>query len=195
MAFLDRDTEIGIRRGNLPHWRQDGALYFVTFRTADSLPSGLLQSWMQERDEWLRANPAPRGPAVQIEYWERFPNRLQRWLDHGTGSCPLRDPDLAQIVRSTLTHFDGERYRLDEYVVAPNHVHVLVETCPGVDLSKVLHSWKSYSAKQINHLLARRGPFWQRECFDHIVRSEESLKKFRAYIRAHDVESPAVTET
>lgn len=26
---------------------------------------------------------------------------------------------------------------------------------------------------------------WQKESFDHIVRSPESLEKFRAYIRAH----------
>lgn len=31
---------------------------------------------------------------------------------------------------------------------------------------------------------------WQKESFDHIVRSPESLEKFRQYIRAHNGEEP-----
>ena len=36
--------------GNLPHWRQDGVTYFVTFRLADSLPQAKLDEWVRERD-------------------------------------------------------------------------------------------------------------------------------------------------
>jgi len=50
--------------GNLPHWRQDGTTYFVTFRLADSLPQEKLKRWKQERDEWLADNPKPNVDAV-----------------------------------------------------------------------------------------------------------------------------------
>jgi type I restriction enzyme R subunit len=48
-----------------------------------------------------------------------------------------------------LKHFDGERYRLDEFVVAPNHVHVLVSRLGEHQLSQILHSWKSFTAHEI----------------------------------------------
>ncbi len=39
---------------NLPHWRQPGATYFVTFRLIDSIPSRVLAIWHEERNHWLR---------------------------------------------------------------------------------------------------------------------------------------------
>ena len=37
--LFDRDEDLRITAGNLPHWYQPGVTYFVTFRTADSLPT------------------------------------------------------------------------------------------------------------------------------------------------------------
>ncbi len=191
MRFFDPDRATTVRHGNLPHWRQDGVVYFVTFRTIDSLPTERREKWTVERADWLARNPPPRTVDQRREYWERFPNRVQRWLDQGHGACVFRDPTIAEIVEDALRHFDGDRYRLDEHVVAPNHVHVLVETASGSDLSSILRSWKSHSARLINRRIGRRGAFWQRESFDHIVRSARSLERFRGYIRAHD--EPATT--
>jgi REP element-mobilizing transposase RayT len=92
---------------------------------------------------------------------------------------------LRQIVASTLRHFSGQHYDLDEFVVAPNHVHVLLAPASNVELSRILHSWKSYSAKQINRATGRSGSFWQQESYDHIVRSEAALFRIREYIRSH----------
>jgi len=186
VRFFDPTSETEIRRGSLPHWRQDGAVYFVTFRTKDSLPSDKIATWTRERDQWLREHPPPRTAAANLEFWERFPRRLHRWLDQGQGRCLLRDPIIKAIVESSMRHFDGERYTLDEFVIAANHVHVLVETRPSHPLGSILRSWKAYSAMAINRHLGQRGSFWQRESFDHIVRSERSLERFREYIRGHD---------
>ncbi|MCU0858160.1 MAG: transposase [Pontiellaceae bacterium] len=115
-----------------------------------------------------------------------------------------------KIVTGALRHFDGQRYTLDEFVVAANHVHVLVTPAPEHELSEILHSWKSFSAHEILKVEAasrrlRNQPVvylkqankrrdaaatvdtnvWQKESFDHIVRSSASLEKFRAYIRSH----------
>ena len=49
----------------------------------------------------------------------------------------------------SLQHFDGERYELGEFIVMPNHVHAIVATIGGHQLSAILHSWKSFSAKRI----------------------------------------------
>jgi REP element-mobilizing transposase RayT len=52
----------------------------------------------------------------------------------------------------------------------------------GHSLSKVLHAWKSFSATKANRLLRRSGEFWQREYYDHLIRSEEEFYRIVNYI-------------
>jgi REP element-mobilizing transposase RayT len=65
----------------------------------------------------------------------------------------------------------------------PNHVHAIVAPLGEHLLSSIVHSLKSFTANKINEALGRCGAFWQKESFDHIVRSTDSLEKFRRYIR------------
>jgi type I restriction enzyme R subunit len=180
---FDPSDPIGHLSGNLPHWRQEGVTYFVTFRTADSLPQERLQEWLEERRQWLLDNPEPHSEAQCHDYWERFSVRLQYWLDQGHGECMLRRIEFRLVVENAMRYFDGDRYNLDEFVVMPNHAHALVTPLGAHLLSLILRSWKSYTAKKINASLGRSGAFWQKESFDHIVRSAASLEKFRQYIR------------
>jgi REP element-mobilizing transposase RayT len=75
------------------------------------------------------------------------------------------------------------RYELGEFVVMPNHVHAIVAPTGGHQLAQILHSWKSFTAHQFNRVLDSSGHVWQKESFDHIVRSAQHLAKFEAYIR------------
>jgi hypothetical protein len=59
----------------------------------------------------------------------------------------------------------------------PNHVHVVLRTSPAHDLSAILHSWKSFTAKECNRFLGRSGEFWQRESFDRIVRDTTDFER------------------
>jgi REP element-mobilizing transposase RayT len=180
---FDPSQPVDITQRNLPHWQQEGVPYFVTFRLADSLPQAKLQQWHQEKEAWLKRNPPPWSEAQQAEYAEQFPHRLNEWLDAGAGSCLLKEATAGKIVEDALHHFDGERYSLDHYVVMPNHVHALVAPQPGFKLPDILHSWKSFTAHQINKALHRKGTLWFDESYDHIVRSRQQLEFYRAYIR------------
>jgi len=133
----------------LPHWRQDGVTYFVTFRLADALPAEKLRAWREERERWTVRNPKPWTPAQEREHHERFSQHIERWLDHGAGSCMLTIPEISALVADALRKFDGDRYRLGKFVVASNHVHVLVTPLAQHKLSDILHSWKSFTSKQI----------------------------------------------
>ena len=174
---------------HLPHWRQRGAIYFVTFRTADSIPAPVLAQWKRERAEWLAAHPEPHDAATTSEYHRRFTERMHRFLDECHGDCPFRSEELRQCVVQVLTYRDGtddEGYALDGYVVMPNHAHVLVAPRGEALLSEICKTWKSVTAHSVNRLLGRRGTFWQEESWDHIVRSADHLERYRRYI----VENP-----
>ena len=67
---FDPYDEVRTARRRLPHWRQPGVSYFVTFRLADSVPQPLLRQWRHERAIWLRLHPQPWGVGEQREYKE-----------------------------------------------------------------------------------------------------------------------------
>jgi len=181
--YFDPSESVAHLSGNLPHWRQDGATYFVTFRTADSMPQTKLKQWLDERTTWMDKHPEPHTSAERLEYTKLFPQRFQEWLDAGYGACQLGRSDVKAVVENALAHFNGSRYRLGEFVVMPNHVHVLVSPLGDHELSDILQAWKSFTAKEINRLIGGTGQFWQKESFDHIVRSPEQLERIKAYIR------------
>ena len=53
LVAFDEYRAIRIYERNLPHWRQDGCTYFVTFRLADSIPVGVRQELEHEKKLWL----------------------------------------------------------------------------------------------------------------------------------------------
>jgi hypothetical protein len=46
---------------HLPHWRQTGTTYFVTFRQDDSIPASILAEWADVRARWYRAHELDPG--------------------------------------------------------------------------------------------------------------------------------------
>ena len=120
---------------------------------------------------------------------------LDALLDAGHGSCMLRDPRLARIAEAALWYFDGRRYRLIAWVIMPNHVHVLIQTLPGHPLSHIVHSWKSFTSKEANALLARTGRFWQPEYFDRAIRDEHHLTTAIRYIHENPVKAGLVASS
>jgi Rad3-related DNA helicase/REP element-mobilizing transposase RayT len=180
---FDPGSPIAKAGRHLPHWQQEGCSYFVTFRLADSIPKDRLTQWQTQSREWLRHHPEPRTPEQEHEYAEQFVAQLHKWLDDGLGECWLQRPEIASLMEEALRFFDQQRYWLGNFVIMPNHVHVLVRPIGENKLSEILHSWKSFTAKKINALLGRTGTVWQDESFDCIVRNEAQLQQFSAYIQ------------
>ncbi len=83
---------------------------------------------------------------------------------------------------TSIKHFENQRYALTAYVVMDNHVHVLVLPADGFALHRIVHSWKSFSAKQLAKASGRSTPVWQREYLDRIVRDQEELMQKAHYI-------------
>jgi len=168
--FLNPFEDILIHRHHLPHWQQGNAWQFVTWRLAESLPAPILAEWTEEKAIWTRLHPQPWTEETQTEYHERFSARVDEWLDAGHGECLLRSPDCSHIVATALRHFDGTRYALGPFVVMPNHVHVLFQSQPGWPLPDIVHSWKSFTAKELNRRTGRSGSLWQQDYWDRMIR-------------------------
>ena len=64
----------------------------------------------------------------------------------------------------------------------PNHVHVVIEVVENWTLAKIAHSWKSFTAGEVNAVLERRGRLWQREYFDRFIRDERHLFRAIEYV-------------
>lgn len=188
---------------NLPHWRQEGAIYFVTFRLADSVPRAVQQQWIEDRQEWLAANGISAGllEREQREQYAAIPEKVRRVfereqarkffveLDKCHGACWLRNRDFAKIVAEALQHLHGGRLLCGDFVVMPNHVHWLVLPFEENKLETLLQSIKGWSAWQINRLIGRRGRLWQKESHDHIVRTPMELGRIRDYIRQNPLKA------
>ncbi len=156
-------------RGNLPHIAKEGCTYFVTFCLADAAKGRKGVPPIDEVDD------------CAIQFADQHDPISKR------GSCLLREPEIAARVEETLLHFQGDRYVLSAWCVMPNHVHVVVTPLGDHNLSSILHSWKSFSAHEINKRLGRQGSLWEEEAFDHIVRDERSMERFVRYIENNPV--------
>lgn len=75
----------------------------------------------------------------------------------------------------------------------PNHVHLVVSLAYNAPLLvETLQRIKGYTALQANKLLGRTGQFWQRETYDHIVRSGEEMQRIIAYVLNNPVKAGLV---
>ena len=181
---LRRDLPITCYRRNMPHWRQDGATYFVTFRLLGSLPQSRLEEIRLIRRVWDEKHPPPRSDEELRQLTHLIGRKVEYWLDQGMGSCLLCDPDLVAVVVESLHHFDRERYHLFAYVVMPNHIHAILRPllCQTHPLEKCLQGRKLHMSLEINKKRGGEGSLWQEESFDRLIRDVEHLSKAVKYI-------------
>jgi putative transposase len=161
-------------RRELPHVSPPGVPIFVTWRLFGSLPVRRIRG---------ATNP-------QISSGQSFRD-VDRAHDRTvSGSLWLRDARVARMVCDEIE--SGASYRahyvLHEFVVMPNHVHMLV--FPSAEMAAVMHHIKLRTAQKANRILGRVGQsFWQSESFDHWCRSVQEMAKVRQYIVMNPVKA------
>ena len=81
---------------------------------------------------------------------------------------------------------------MHSWVVMANHVHVLIT--PHLEVPKLMHSLKRFTAREANKILGLTGqPFWQDESYDHLVRSDLEFQRIVKYIEMNPVRAGLVT--
>jgi REP element-mobilizing transposase RayT len=180
-------------RGYLPHVKREGASYFVTFRLGDSLPKEALMKYEAEKAERLRRLQQAKQqgrPATDSddEINRGFRRNVERHLDTGHGACHLRRPDVAELVSRAVLHFESLRYLLSDWVVMPNHVHVVLWPMPNELLGEILKSWKQFTSRRAKPMVGMTDEnFWQPESFDHWIRNDEEKARICRYVRNNPV--------
>jgi REP element-mobilizing transposase RayT len=72
-----------------------------------------------------------------------------------------------------------------------NHVHLLVT--PRVEISKLTHSLKRFTAREANRMLGLTGQtFWQVESYDRLVRDRTEFQRIAGYIEMNPVKAGLV---
>ena len=109
----------------------------------------------------------------------------------------LREAGILAVAGEGARPTRAARIRLHAVVVMPDHVHLLLtplrdENGWPFPLMDILQCLKSTTAHGINRLLGISGPVWEEESFDHVLRSDESLKEKCEYIRQNPVKAGLV---
>jgi REP element-mobilizing transposase RayT len=189
LKFLDAFAEIEKSQNRLPHWRQDRAAYFVTYRLHDSVPEVLMNKWREDRYQWCEEHPRPWSTDTEAEYHKRFSSIIDRHLDDGHGSCLLREPANAEIVAGAFHHYDQRNYLLHAWVIMPNHVHVLVSPGESDSLNRIVAGWKRFTGTRINARTGASGAFWQKDYFDRLIRDWDHFMNVARYIRRNPIKA------
>jgi REP element-mobilizing transposase RayT len=143
-----------------------------------------------------------------VEYYQRrLPHFEKPWAIYAL-SLTTRErrklpPTARAIVLDSMLHFHRQRYELFAVCVMPDHVHALLQPWPKrrIDdnniefwsIAKLAHSWKSFTAHEINRIEGWTGPLWEEETFDRFIRTERDLWEKFEYIRRNPYEARLVS--
>ena len=177
----------GKYKNDLPHWQWENAIYFVTFRLHGSLPNSAIQK-LKDEHELQKTELIKKGLSEQKikqalkKMRHLYFGKFDHLLDNSS-SVPhhLANDNFAKIVANSIMFFNEKKYKIINYTIMSNHVHLLIYQLQS-ELHDIMGSIKKYSAKHINLELNQTGnKFWQYESFDHIIRNELELNYYIQY--------------
>ncbi len=155
-----------IYRRNLPHIQPYGAILFLTFRLAGSLPKLVLEKLSQERqaEEGLAhtKQDANRHMHLRSLIRKRIYLKFDQALDRGDyGPTWLSNHEIAKLVQEAIFHRHPHEYDLICFSIMPNHVHqVVININRDIPIYHTIGNLKSFTGTAANEILNRAGiPF------------------------------------
>ncbi len=106
----------------------------------------------------------------------------------------FRRASIAELLLETLFHYrDAEIYLLHEFVVMPDHMHLILTPSSKFSLEKAVGRVKGGSSFQIGKHVGSKIEVWQPSFTQHLILDEDDFQKHRDYILDNPVRSGLVT--
>jgi len=181
-------------RHTLPHFQKQGQAYFVTWSLKDAIPHKVVYKAARKLNllrlqiKTLEQLPSEfmalaRAKKVYFQYRKKYIQAYAEILDNcKSPAINLSDPEIVEILVSTLQFWHGRKINNFAFTVMPNHVHWVFELYPRnqdgnpLYLQDLMQSVKRFSSNRINKVLGRTGPLWQKESFDTTIRNYRHLQ-------------------
>jgi len=87
-----------------------------------------------------------------------------------------------------------ENYLLHDFVVMPDHFHLLITPAAGITLERAMQLIKGGFSFRARQELGFKGEIWQNSFYDRLVRDWEEFQRFREYIQQNPVKKGLVVE-
>ncbi len=105
----------------------------------------------------------------------------------------FRADPVAQLFLDTLTRYrDQGRFQLHEFVLMPDHFHLLLTPAPEVSLEKAVQLVKGGFSFRYKRELGSNAEVWQEGFTEHRVKSWEDFERHAAYIRENPMRAGLV---
>ena len=99
----------------------------------------------------------------------------------------------ARLFLKTLYRYKRQgRFQLHEFVVMPEHVHLMLTPAADITLERAMQFIKGGYSHVVGIELKRKGEIWQRGFTDHRIRDPEDFAGHRIYIHENPVERKLV---
>src|SRR5579864_4688195 len=104
-------------------------------------------------------------------------------------------PETARILVETLLHYrEAGAYLLHEFVLMPDHVHLLMTPGATTSLERAIQSIKGGSSHRIHKETNRATIIWQKGFYDWTIRDANDWNAKVEYIRMNPVRAKLVAE-
>jgi putative transposase len=97
---------------------------------------------------------------------------------------------LVEVLRSCIR---ARRFQLHDFVIMPNHLHLLITPSSDVTIEKAMQFIKGGFSFRLRRETGYAGEVWQRGFSDHRVRDLGSFDNHRRYIAANPVRAGLAT--
>jgi putative transposase len=103
-------------------------------------------------------------------------------------------PPCEIFVESLLHYRDEGEFRMHEFVLMPDHFHLLLTPGAETTLERAVQLIKGGSARKIGEALQFRFPVWQRGFSDHRIRDAADYELHARYLAQNPVKKQLVAE-
>ena len=93
---------------------------------------------------------------------------------------------LIDVLRSLVAE---HRFKLHDFVVMPDHVHLLIEVSEDMTIEKAMQLVKGRFSHRLSHEFGYKGEVWQRGFTEVQVMNKQNFEAHRAYIAQNPVKA------